>query len=74
VIPANISDDSAIIEQHDIGAVLNGLNEAAYEKAVLKIDTLIKNPAMRNTIRNVAKNYRNFDRAHTIYQKIYSPK
>jgi hypothetical protein len=74
VIPANISDDSSIIEQYDIGAVLDGLNEAAYEKAVRKISTLIKNGAMRNRIRDVAKTYRNFDRAEAIYQKIYSPK
>jgi hypothetical protein len=74
VIPANISDDSSIIEQHDIGAVLDGLNVAAYEKAVRKIDTLLKNAAMRNAIRDVAKTYRNFERAETIYQKIYWPK
>lgn len=72
VIPANISDDSSIIENHDIGAVLYELSEAAYIEAVKKIDKLIKNPGMRVIIRNVANTYRSFNRAENIYKKIYA--
>jgi hypothetical protein len=71
VIPENISDDSTIIERHRIGAVLNELNERAYREAVIKIDGLIKKPAMRDTIRKIAYQYRSFDQAENIYNKIY---
>lgn len=72
VIPANISDDSFIIEEYDIGAVLYELNDVAYLEAVIKIDELVKRPVMRETIRGVAKKFRNFSVAENIYKKIYS--
>jgi hypothetical protein len=71
VIPANISDDSLIIERHDIGAVLDELNETAYREAVIKINRLIKDPSMRDTIRKVACQYRSFGQAEEIYRQIY---
>lgn len=71
VIPANISDDSSIIERNNIGAVLHELNEEAYREAVIKIDQLIKKPELRHTVRNVALEYRSFSQAENIYEKVY---
>lgn len=72
VITANISDDSALIESNDIGAVLYELNDSAYLKAVMKIDDLIKKPDIGTAIRRIAIQYRSFGRAERIYKEIYS--
>lgn len=71
VIPANISEDSDIIEQHDIGAVLHSFDTVAYGKAVRKINDLLQTPR-RLVIRKVASDFRSFSQAERIYEGIYS--
>lgn len=74
VIPANISDDSMIIERNDIGAVLYHLDKDAYLQAVIDIDRILQSPRMEifQKIRSIAKQYRSFDLAEGIYKKVYS--
>lgn len=74
VIPAHISDDSDIILQHRAGAVLNALTQSEYERALIEIDTILKQPESetKSRIRNLAITYRNFQIAHQVYGTIYS--
>ncbi|WP_224998117.1 glycosyltransferase [Cesiribacter sp. SM1] len=76
VTTANISDDSGIIDQNSIGAVIETLNEEPYLAAVKKIDSLLSQPKEEvfTKIRNIAKRYRSFDIAEHVYQEIYGAK
>ncbi|HEX7845513.1 MAG TPA: hypothetical protein VF476_06880 [Chitinophagaceae bacterium] len=74
VITNNISDDSAIIEEKNIGAVLHELSVEEYKKAVKKIENILtrdKNE-LRSEIRSIAEKYRNYKIAEKIYEHIYS--
>lgn len=74
VITKNISDDSDIIQQNNIGSVLNELNDAAYLKAIKEIDELLSNNSREEIyqkIRPIAEKYRNFEIAEKIYAAIY---
>lgn len=74
IITPGISDDSAIIERHGIGAVLQGLNADAYRAAMHRIDQLLSSRSRRELyelIRPVAERYRSFGIARSIYQEIY---
>lgn len=74
VIPANISDDSEIILRNRAGAVLNALTQSEYERALVEIDTILKEPEheTRSRIRKLAITYRNFQIAQQVYCTIYS--
>lgn len=74
IIPSNISDDSQIIEDNYIGAVLSALSVAEYKKAVNIIDKLLKGDrkALRDKIKEVAIKYRSFSIAEKIYKEIYA--
>ncbi|MCX8490692.1 MAG: hypothetical protein ORN54_06450 [Cyclobacteriaceae bacterium] len=71
VIPSHISDDSDIIEKNNIGAILNDFNQDAYQMAVENIDSIRKQPDIRRKIRNIAKQYRNFEIAEDVYKHVY---
>ncbi len=71
VIPARISDDSDIIENNSIGAILNDFNKRAYQMAVESIDVIRKQPDIRSRIRNIAKKYRSFEIAENVYKHVY---
>lgn len=74
VITKNISDDSFIIKQNKIGAVLDDLSNEAYLKAVTEIDKILKKYSKKelfDKIRSVAIKYRSFNIAEKIYQEIY---
>jgi len=72
VIPANISDDSCIIEKNGIGIVLHELNQMEYKNAIVKIDELRNRIGIHATIRGIAIRYRNFSIAEEVYRKVYS--
>lgn len=74
VITKNISDDSDIIAQNEIGYVLNSLDSKEYKNAIAKIEQLMNGHAemTRQKIRSVAKKYRSFQIAEKIYKEIYS--
>lgn len=75
VITKNISDDSDIIKQNNIGSVLENLNKEAYLIAVKEIDTLLKNNSQKDLytkIRVIAETKRNFNIAKKIYSTIYN--
>ncbi len=74
IITKNISDDSNIINTENIGHVLQELTNQEYMKACKKIDELITNDKieLNNRIKLVAKKYRSFSIAESIYGEIYS--
>jgi len=74
VITNNIADDSKLIEDHQLGAVLKNLNDAEYLSAVKKIDTMLTENAMEqlyHKIRPFAEKLKNFSIAKKIYKEIY---
>lgn len=72
VIPANISDDSEIVEQTKIGVVLYSLDKEAYRSAIVKIDELREQRDLRGRIHAIAERYRDFSIAEEVYRKVYS--
>ncbi len=74
VITPNISDDSEIIAQNNIGAVLKGFDKQSYLKAIVQIDQLLKtnqDGTLTNQIVEIAKKHRSFGIADKVYDKIY---
>jgi glycosyltransferase involved in cell wall biosynthesis len=73
VITKDISDDSQIIEQNNIGAVLYRLDDESYRVAINKIDGLLKEDRrmLREKTRSVAERYRNYSIAEKAYRRIY---
>jgi glycosyltransferase involved in cell wall biosynthesis len=73
VITDNISVDSQIIDENDIGYVLKELNEEEYTKAVKKIESILRGnrELLREKIRSIAERYRSFSIAEDIYRHIY---
>ena len=73
IISHDISDDSDIIRDNDIGAVIDWNDEAAFKSAFATIDRLLKEPADERfkRIRAVAEKYRNFSVARQAYASVY---
>ena len=73
VITRNISDDSGIITENEIGYELRSLTDAEYRNAVRKIDTIIQaGNGVSHKIRGIAEKYRSFQIAEKIYKAIYA--
>ncbi len=75
VITKNISDDSDVIREHQIGAVLEELDYKNYKEACIKIDSLLKENKgneLQDKIRDIAYRYRSYAIAEKIYRSIYS--
>jgi glycosyltransferase involved in cell wall biosynthesis len=75
VITRDISDDSGIIEAKGIGYVLKELTTAEYEKAIQRIEELLKEDRtiLQQKIRAVAETYRSYSIAENIYRTLYNP-
>lgn len=72
IITKNISDDSDIIDNNNIGYVLKELTTNEYNKGCIHIDDLLFKTEVKDKIREVAAKYRNFEIAENIYEKIYA--
>ena len=73
VITKDISDDSSIIKEENIGYVLKELTLPEYTNACKKIETLINNKdEINKRIRNVAIKYRSYSIANEIYRNVYN--
>jgi glycosyltransferase involved in cell wall biosynthesis len=75
VITPNISDDSDIIRDRCIGAVIEEFTAGAYARAVVEIDRLLNESPreeLRARIRAVADEYRNVTNAEKIYRELYA--
>jgi glycosyltransferase involved in cell wall biosynthesis len=75
VIPPNISDDSDIIKENEIGAIWEETSEAGCMNAIKTIDTLLKNNTreeLYQKIRPIAEKYRNYSIADAVYEEIYA--
>jgi glycosyltransferase involved in cell wall biosynthesis len=73
IITKNISVDSDMIEDLNIGYVLQSLNRNGYVNAAKKIDELLNGDRdfLRKKIRKVAEQKRSYTIAQNIYEKIY---
>lgn len=72
IITKDISDDSEIIENNNIGYVLRELDTENYLAATKHIDLLLKTePHLKAKIKEIAKRYRSFEIAKNIYETIY---
>ena len=74
VISPNISDDSDIILQNEIGVITNLKQLETMATAVRQMDQLLKNNSrefLQEKIFGIAKKYRSFDIARKIYPLIY---
>jgi glycosyltransferase involved in cell wall biosynthesis len=72
VISPNISDDSDIIEQEEIGIVMDFADKDQFEPSLAQLDTLLQRKNdLKEKIRNTGQRYRSFDIAENIYRKIY---
>ncbi|MBL4668391.1 MAG: glycosyltransferase [Flavobacteriales bacterium] len=74
VITKNISDDSEIIQQENIGYVLQKLTNEEYLKACKKINSMLKGDRnkLSKSISFIAHKYRGYHIANIIYKEIYS--
>jgi glycosyltransferase involved in cell wall biosynthesis len=74
IISRDISDDSDIIHNNNIGAVIPDYNPENFRKAFTIIDQLLSESTDTRfaRIRAIAEKYRNFSVAHDAYKSIYS--
>ena len=74
IIPPDISDDSDIIQQNNIGSIVPSFSSEGYRNAIKKIDALIKNTdkkSLHDKIRKIAEIHRNYSLAEKVYKEIY---
>ena len=74
VIPHDISDDSDIIRERRIGAVLDEFTPEAYRRAVEEIDALLAGQTREELaarVRAVAAEYRDLSKRWCIYEELY---
>lgn len=74
VISPDISVDSDIISENNIGVVINLQKKENIAEAVKQVDQLLKNNSretLQEKIFSIAKKYRSFDIAENIYPSIY---
>lgn len=74
VIPANISDDSDLIREAEMGAVLESLTTEEYQKAVEELDRLLepsRRQAEKKRIAQIAEKFRGMHIARAAYAKLY---
>jgi len=74
VSTANISDDSDIIEKYKIGSIIKKFNTKNYQQVIEEIDQILQvdRKELFQKIRQVAYQYRSFEIAEKIYEKIYA--
>ena len=75
VITPNISDDSAIISNEEIGAVIPTLNKGGYYQALKKIAQILSQNDPKEfslKIRSLAQKHRGFHLAEDVYKKVFS--
>jgi glycosyltransferase involved in cell wall biosynthesis len=72
IITKNISGDSALISNNNIGYVIEELTEENYHKAIAKIEALKSETNLSKKIRLIAIKERNFANAELIYKTIYA--
>lgn len=74
VITKDISDDSDIISNSEIGSVLKSLDNVSYKMAISQIRKLLETEDRKmlyTKIRKIAEEHRNFKIAESIYSEIY---
>ncbi|HQQ93901.1 MAG TPA: hypothetical protein PLQ93_05065 [Bacteroidia bacterium] len=72
VIPSGISNDSNLVEEHNLGYVLKALDNKEYKNALVKIDALLSEPDHKARIRALGIRERSFRQAEPVYEAIYA--
>jgi hypothetical protein len=75
VVTENISDDSDIIQNENIGTIITDYSAEGYLKNIKAIETLLASDTsenVRNRIREVGIKYRHFDIAEKVYIDVYT--
>ena len=76
VITHDISIDSGLIRNNNIGAVIESLDDKGYLVAIKKVDEILKQYTRQeiyNKIRPFAEKYRNMNIAEDVYSTVYTP-
>ncbi len=74
IITKDISDDSEIIQNNNIGSVIDSLDDYGYSKSVQEMGLLLKSNTdhqLNIKIKEICKKYRSFNLAENIYKEIY---
>lgn len=71
IMNSGIGDTEEIVRHNRVGVVIEGFDDTAYEKAVLDIMNLAKEPDMRTRCRMVAEKYLSLSNAIHKYHDIY---
>ena len=74
VITNQISSDSQLTEDRNLGFVLKELSRNEYNKAISKTIQLLAEEGLDKKIRKTAEEYRNFSIAREVYTNIYGIK
>lgn len=77
VITPGIAGDSRMVAEHRLGAVLDGLDRAAYERALGVVDDLLVSedrPLLAERIRKAAEATRSLAVAEAVYSSVYGPR
>ncbi len=73
IIPPKISDDSAIIENENIGVVTDFSDQRSIANSVDQLEQLLEEKdRLKKKIREIAIRYRSFEIAERIYKEIYN--
>jgi len=75
IISPKISDDSDIIEQNNIGVIMNFKDKSSYSCAIQKIESILKETdrgQLQKKIFEVGKRHRSFSIAYNVYNEIYT--
>ncbi len=73
-ITENISDDSDIVKEENIGSIIDDFSYEGYVKNIKEMDIILAEPAalLRQRVRAVAIKYRHADIAEKVYTEVYS--
>jgi len=75
IISPKISDDSDIIEENNIGIIMDFQNKRIYTESIKKMDELLtanSKEKLQEKIFSVAKKHRSYGIAEDVYSRIYS--
>ena len=72
IITKDISDDSELIEKHNVGVVWESFDDEAYIELISRIDKLIKSPEISDRARTIAEIEKTFELAKKEYDELYA--
>ncbi len=72
MILPEISEDSSIVLNENVGVILQNLEESAMRKSMSNMKSLLESKLVnKEHVRNIAKKYRSYEIAKKVYQEVY---